>query len=187
MDLLISSKGRKMEKDIKPKIRTSVFGILKDRKSLDKTLIELKQEKYINTDVSVLMKRPDMLAETISKDEAVAWLLGSRTIPIPNIGAVTAMGPVINLLASTKINDGIEGVITNLGFSLMDAKNCEGFIKEDKVFIAITVDDNKWLLRTKNLLTKNGAISISATIPSQNTEQGKKWEPKVEQNSQVQR
>lgn len=176
-----------MEKDIQSKMRISVLGILKDRKSLDKTLTELKHEKYINTDVSVLMKKPDMLAETLSKNEAVGWLHGSRTVPIPGIGAVAAMGPIINQLASTKMDEGLGGAITSLGFSQIDAKNCEGFIKDDKIFIAITVDDSKWLLRTKNLLTKNGAISISTTMSAQTTEQGKKWGPKVEQTSQLQR
>jgi hypothetical protein len=172
-----------MEKKSFEKNSILVFGILKNQIALEKTLKELKSEKYISSDISVLMKKADMLAVTpTTSSEALLWLKGSRTVPIPEIGAVIAMGPIITQVAAARIGStrgGLESVISGFGFSESDAKSCEAFIKDDKIFIMLEAEDVKWLLRTKNILLKNGAIIINSTnVP--------KWESKVDQGSQIQ-
>jgi hypothetical protein len=156
-----------MEKKTFEKSSILVFGILKNQIALDKTLKELKVEKYISGNISVLMKKDDMLAATpTTSPEAHLWLKGSRTVPVPDIGPIIAMGPIITQVAAVRIGStrgGLENIISSFGFSESDAKNCEAFIKDDKIFIMIAVEDVKWLLRTKNILVKNGAVSINST------------------------
>ncbi|MBF0206913.1 MAG: DUF3341 domain-containing protein [Oligoflexia bacterium] len=163
--------------------KNAVFGIFKDRISLENAVDSFKTSGFRNSDISVLMQSPseskDFAHEKATKaPEGVTaggtagiltggilgWLAGIGALAIPGVGPFVAAGPIMGAIAGIGIGGavgGIAGGLIGMGFSEYEAKRYEGIVKEGGILMSIHVDDSTWEDKAKNILQTYGAKDIS--------------------------
>jgi hypothetical protein len=168
-----------MAKDI------AVFGIFRDRASLENAVSSLKGAGFRSTDISALF--PDNTGtkefahelHTKAPEGAVAgassgavlggvlgWLVGIGAIAIPGLGPFIAAGPIVTALAGMGVGGtvgGITGALIGMGMPEYEAKRYEGLIRSGGILLSVHCDDGSWARRAKDLLREAKAYDISAT------------------------
>jgi len=164
---------------------TAVFGIYRDRTSVENAVDVLRQENFRNTDISVLFpenqgtkdfahekntKAPEAAATGAGSGAVIGgtlgWLTGIGALAIPGVGPFIAAGPIVAALAGVGIGGaigGIAGALIGLGIPEYEAKRYEGRIKEGGILLSVHCDDSNWTKRAKEILERTGAQDVSSS------------------------
>ena len=164
---------------------TAVFGIYRDRTSVENAVDVLRQENFRNTDISVLFpenqgtkdfahekntKAPEGAATGAGSGAVLGgtlgWLTGIGALAIPGLGPFIAAGPIVAALAGVGVGGaigGITGALIGLGIPEYEAKRYEGRIKEGGILLSVHCDDSNWIKRAKEILERTGAQDVSSS------------------------
>jgi hypothetical protein len=164
---------------------TAVFGIYRSRVSVENAVDRLRQEKFRNTDISVLFpenegtkdfahekstKAPEGTAAGATSGAVIGgglgWLAGIGALAIPGVGPLIAAGPIVAALAGAGaggVVGGITGALVGMGIPEYEAKRYEGRVKEGGILLSVHCDDSKWVKKAKEILEETGAEDISST------------------------
>jgi len=164
---------------------TAVFGIYRDRTSVENAVDVLRQENFRNTDISVLFpenqgtkdfahekntKAPEGAATGASSGAVIGgtlgWLTGIGALAIPGLGPFIAAGPIVAALAGVGVGGaigGITGALIGMGIPEYEAKRYEGRVKEGGILLSVHCDDSDWTKRAKEILERTGAQDVSST------------------------
>src|SRR5437868_8427036 len=164
---------------------TAVFGLYRDRASVEGAVDALRQEGFRNTDISVLFpenqgtkdfahekgtKAPEGMATGATSGAvvggALGWLAGIGALAIPGVGPLIAAGPIIAALTGVGVGGavgGITGGLVGLGIPEYEAKRYEGRIKSGHILLSVHADDSKWRDKAEVILKNTGAEDISST------------------------
>jgi len=164
---------------------TAVFGIYRDRTSVENAVDVLRQENFRNTDISVLFpenqgtkdfahekntKAPEGAATGAGSGAVIGgtlgWLTGIGALAIPGVGPFIAAGPIVAALAGVGVGGaigGIAGALIGLGIPEYEAKRYEGRIKEGGILLSVHCDDSNWTKRAKEILERTGAQDVSSS------------------------
>ena len=164
---------------------TAVFGIYRDRTSVENAVDVLRQENFRNTDISVLFpenqgtkdfahekntKAPEGAATGAGSGAVLGgtlgWLTGIGALAIPGLGPFIAAGPIVAALAGAGVGGaigGITGALIGLGIPEYEAQRYEGRIKEGGILLSVHCDDSNWTKRAKEILQRTGAQDVSSS------------------------
>lgn len=164
---------------------TAVFGIYRDRATLENAVDTLRQDGFRNADVSVLFpdnvgtkdfahekgtKAPEGTATGATTGAVIGgglgWLAGIGALAIPGIGPFIAAGPIMAALAGVGVGGaigGIAGALIGMGIPEYEAKRYEGRIKEGGILLSVHCDSSEWAKKAKDVLKRTGADDISST------------------------
>ena len=164
---------------------TAVFGIYRDRTSVENAVDVLRQENFRNTDISVLFpenqgtkdfahekntKAPEGAATGAGSGAVIGgtlgWLTGIGALAIPGVGPFIAAGPIVAALAGVGVGGaigGIAGALIGLGIPEYEAKRYEGRINEGGILLSVHCDDSNWTKRAKEILERTGAQDVSSS------------------------
>ena len=164
---------------------TAVFGIYRDRGTVENAVDMLRQDGFRNTDISVLFpdnvgtkdfahekntKAPEGTATGATTGAVVGgglgWLAGIGALAIPGLGPFIAAGPIMAALAGVGVGGaigGITGALIGLGIPEYEAKRYEGRIKEGGILLSVHSDNSEWTKKAKEILKSTGADNISST------------------------
>jgi hypothetical protein len=162
----------------------AVYGLYRDRPSVEEAVEALKQAGFRNTDISVLL--PDnagnkdfALANSTKAPEgaitgagsgavlggALGWVAGIGLLAIPGLGPFIAAGPIMGLLAGVGVGGAfgsMVGALIGMGFPEYEAKRFEGRIKDGGILLSVHCDNAEWIKLAKHLLTNTGASDVAA-------------------------
>src|SRR5712691_11160579 len=164
---------------------TAVFGLYRDRASVEGAVDALRQEGFRNTDISVLLpenqgtkdfahekstKAPEGTATGATSGAVVGgtlgWLAGIGALAIPGLGPFIAAGPIVAALAGAGaggVVGGIAGALVGMGIPEYEAKRYEGRIKEGGILLSVHADDSKWVSKAKHVLKRTGAEDMASS------------------------
>ncbi len=164
---------------------TAVFGLYRDRASVEGAVDALRQEGFRNTDISVLLpenqgtkdfahekstKAPEGTATGATSGAVVGgtlgWLAGIGALAIPGLGPFIAAGPIVAALAGAGaggVVGGIAGALVGMGIPEYEAKRYEGRIKEGGILLSVHADDSKWVSKAKDVLKRTGAEDMASS------------------------
>src|ERR1700746_1601050 len=162
---------------------TAVFGIYRDRVSVDGAVDTLRQAGFRNTDISVLFadnqgtkdfahekatKAPEGTAAGASTGAVIGaglgWLAGIGALAIPGIGPLVAAGPIVAALAGVGVGGaigGITGALIGMGIPEYEAKRYEGQIRKGGILLSVHCDSSDWRRKAKDILERTGAQDIA--------------------------
>src|ERR1035437_6209953 len=163
---------------------TAVFGIYRNRESVEEAVQALKNADFRNTDISVLFSEnvgtKDFALEKHTKlpegssagagtgaviGGALGWLTGIGALAIPGIGPFIAAGPIVSLLAGLgagSVVGGITGALVGMGIPEYEAKRYEGRVKEGGILLSVHCDSADWKKRAVDILKQSGAGDIGS-------------------------
>jgi hypothetical protein len=163
---------------------TSVFGIYRDRPSVEEAVDALRAAGFRGTDISVLFQEnqgtKDFAHEKNTKAPegataggiaggiaggVLGWLTGIGLLAIPGLGPLIAAGPIVAALAgvgAVGAVGGIIGALAGLGVPEYEAKRFEGRIKQGGVLLSVHCDNDDWVKRAKEMLRQTGAEDIGS-------------------------
>lgn len=164
---------------------TAVFGIYRDRLSVENAVDVLRQEGFRNTDISVLLpdnvgtkdfahekgtKAPEGTAAGATAGAVVGgglgWLAGIGALAIPGLGPLIAAGPIVAALAgagAVGVAGGLVGALAGMGIPEYEAKRYEGRVKSGGILLSVHCDDSNWTTRAKQIMERTGAEDVSST------------------------
>ena len=164
---------------------TAVFGIYRDRTSVENVVDVLRRENFRNTDISVLFpenqgtkdfahekntKAPEGAATGAGSGAVIGgtlgWLTGIGALAIPGLGPFIAAGPIVAALAGVGVGGaigGITGALIGMGIPEYEAKRYEGRVKEGGILLSVHCDDSNWTKRAKEILERTGAQDVSSS------------------------
>jgi ActD protein len=164
---------------------TAVFGIYRDRTSVENVVDVLRRENFRNTDISVLFpenqgtkdfahekntKAPEGAATGAGSGAVIGgtlgWLTGIGALAIPGLGPFIAAGPIVAALAGVGVGGaigGITGALIGMGIPEYEAKRFEGRVKEGGILLSVHCDDSNWTKRAKEILERTGAQDVSSS------------------------
>jgi hypothetical protein len=164
---------------------TSVFGIYKDRDSVERGVDGLKAGGFSNADVSVLFPEnegtKDFATEKHTKAPegattgagtgavlggGLGWLLGIGALAIPGLGPFIAAGPIMAALAGAGVGGalgGLTGALVGMGIPEYEAKRYEGRVKDGGILLSVHSDSSDETKRAKLILEHTGAEDIAST------------------------
>jgi len=163
----------------------AVFGIFKDRTTLNQAVDALKAAGFRHSDISVLMpdsgstqefahekstKAPEGTATGATAGAAIGgalgWLTGIGALAIPGLGPFIAAGPIMAALAGAGVGGavgGISGALIGMGIPEYEAKRYEGLVKSGGMLLSVHSDNSDWTNKAKDILKNTGAEDISST------------------------
>jgi Protein of unknown function (DUF3341) len=163
----------------------AVFGIYRDRASVDGAVDTLRQEGFRNTDISVLFAdnqgTKDFAHEKATKAPegtvagagtgaviggGLGWLAGIGALAIPGIGPLIAAGPIVAALAGVGVGGtigGIAGALIGMGIPEYEAKRYEGRVREGGYLISVHCDSSAWTKKAEDILERTGGQDISSS------------------------
>jgi hypothetical protein len=164
---------------------TAVFGIYRDRATVESAVDELRQAGFRNTDISVLFpdnqgtkdfahekstKAPEGTAAGAGTGAVIGgglgWLAGIGALAIPGVGPFIAAGPIMAALAGAGVGGavgGLAGALIGMGIPEYEAKRYEGRVKQGGILLSVHSDDSNWTKRAKEILERTGAEDVSST------------------------
>lgn len=163
---------------------TAVFGIYRDRVSVEEAVDNMRAAGFRNTDISVLFpdnqgtkdfahekhtKAPEGAAAGAGSGALIGgtlgWLVGIGALAIPGVGPFVAAGPIVAALAGVGAGGalgGIVGSLVGLGIPEYEAKRYEGRIKSGGILLSVHCDNDDWVKRAKEMLVQTGAEDIAS-------------------------
>jgi hypothetical protein len=163
---------------------TSVFGIYRDRNSVEEAVDTMRAAGFRNTDISVLFpdnqgskdfahekhtKAPEGAAAGAGSGAVIGgtlgWLVGIGALAIPGVGPFIAAGPIVSALAGVGVGStvgGMVGALVGLGIPEYEAKRYAGRIKSGGILLSVHCDNQDWVRRAKDMLEQTGAEDISS-------------------------
>jgi hypothetical protein len=164
---------------------TAVFGIYRNRTSVESAVDALKAAEFRNSDISVLFPEnvgtKDFAHEKSTKAPegattgagtgavlggGLGWLVGIGALAIPGLGPFIAAGPIVAALAGAGAGGaigGLTGALVGMGIPEYEAKRYEGRVKDGGILLSVHSDDSHWTKRAKEILERTGAQDVSST------------------------
>jgi len=164
---------------------TAVFGIYRDRTSVEHAVDALKVAGFRGEDISVLFPHNEgNKAFAVTKDTkapegaatgagtgaviggALGWLAGIGLLAIPGLGPFIAAGPIMALLAGAGVGGavgGISGALIGMGIPEYEAKRYEGMIKSGGILLSVHSAHAETTKRAKSVLERTGGQDIAST------------------------
>jgi hypothetical protein len=164
---------------------TAVFGIYRDRTSVESAVDALKAAGFRTSDISVLFPEnsgtKDFAHEKSTKAPegattgagtgavlggGLGWLVGIGALAIPGLGPFIAAGPIVAALAGAGAGGAIgvlTGALIGMGIPEYEAKRYEGRVKDGGILLSVHSDDSTWTKRAKEILERTGAQDVSST------------------------
>ena len=168
---------------------TAVFGIYRDRSSVDRAVEAFKAAGFSNNDVSALFPdnkgTKDFAHEKNTKAPegattgagtgallggGLGWLAGIGALAIPGLGPFIAAGPIMAALAGAGVGGvvgGLTGALIGMGIPEYEAKRYEGRVKDGGILLSVHSDSSEETKRAKDILERTGAQDISSTGETQ--------------------
>lgn len=168
--------------------KIAVYGIYKNRNSVENAVAELRNAGYRHEDISVLFPNPETTKEfavenTTKSPEGTAagaasgallggtlgWLAGIGAIAIPGVGPFIAAGPIMGLLAGAGAGGALgslTGALIGLGIPEYEASRYEGRINEGGILLSVHCDNDEWQDKAEEILERTGAEDISSKSES---------------------
>jgi Protein of unknown function (DUF3341) len=166
----------------------AVFGIYRDRDTVERALAILQAAGFRNTDISVLFpenegtkdfavekgtKAPEATAAGAGTGAMVGgtlgWLAGIGALSIPGLGPFLAAGPIVGALAGVGaggvaggVVGGVVGALIGMGMPEYEAKRYEGQIRRGAILMSVHCDNSDWVRRAKDILEQSGAEDIAS-------------------------
>jgi hypothetical protein len=162
----------------------AVFGIYRDRDSVERVVEILRGAGFRNTDISVLFpenegtkdfalekgtKAPEGTAAGAGTGAVVGgslgWLVGIGALAIPGLGPFLAAGPIVGALAGVGaggVVGGLVGALIGFGMPEYEAKRYEGQIRRGGILMSVHCDNPDWVKRAKDILKETGAEDIAS-------------------------
>lgn len=163
---------------------TAVYGIYRDRLSVEEAVDRLEASGFRREDISVLLsdqagtkdfahekqtKAPEGTATGAATGGVVGGTLGLLAglgaLAIPGVGPLLAAGPIVSALAGVGAGGAIGGLIgalVGMGIPEYEAKRYEGRIKSGGILLSVHCDNSDWVKRAKDLLETTGAEDIAS-------------------------
>lgn len=163
----------------------AVFGIYKDRFSVERGIEALKAGGFSNADISVLFPQNEGTRDFATEKHTKApegattgagagallggglgWLVGIGALAIPGLGPFIAAGPIMAALAGAGVGGavgGLTGALAGMGIPEYEAKRYEGRVKDGGILISVHSDSSEEIKRAKGLLEHTGAEDIAST------------------------
>jgi len=164
---------------------TAVFGIYRDRMSVENAVDTLRQQNFRNTDISVLFpenegtkdfahqkstKAPEGASTGAASGAVIGgglgWLAGIGALAIPGLGPFIAAGPIVGALAGAGaggVVGGLTGALIGMGIPEYEAKRYEGRVKEGGILLSVHCDSSDWVKKAKDILERSGAEDVAST------------------------
>ncbi len=165
--------------------KQAVFGIFKDRMSVESAVDALRIAGFKHSDISVLMSDSESTRDFAHEKETKApegattgagtgavvggtlgWLVGIGALAIPGVGPFIAAGPIMAALAGAGVGGavgGVTGALIGMGIPEYEAKRYEGFVKEGGILLSVHSDNSEWRDKAKDILNNMGAQGVSST------------------------
>jgi len=163
---------------------TAVFGIYRDRISVESAVDALREAGFRNTDISVLFpenegtkdfavekqtKAPEGTATGATSGAVIGgglgWLAGIGALAIPGLGPLIAAGPIVAALAGAGaggVVGGLTGALIGMGIPEFEAKRYEGRVREGGILLSVHSDNSDWTKKAKQILEATGADDVSS-------------------------
>jgi hypothetical protein len=160
----------------------AVYGIYPNRPTVERAVDALKEARFRNADISVLLpesggtkefaveketKAPEGAATGAGTGAVVGgtlgWLVGIGLLAIPGVGPFIAAGPIMAAIAGAGAGGlvgGIAGALIGMGIPEYEANRYEGRIKEGGILLSVHADDRDWKNKGKVILERTGAEDI---------------------------
>jgi hypothetical protein len=164
---------------------TAVFGIYKDRASVEGGVNGLKAGGFSNADISALFPQNEGTRDFATEKHTKApegasagagagvllggglgWLVGIGALAIPGLGPFIAAGPIVAALAGAGVGGavgGLTGALIGMGIPEYEAKRYEGRVKDGGILLSVHSDSSDETKRAKEILERTGAEDISFT------------------------
>jgi hypothetical protein len=165
--------------------KTAVFGIYQNANQAERVVERLREERFSNDDISVLLqdnqgtkdfahekntKAPEGTATGVTAGGVIGGTLGLLAgigaLAIPGVGPFIAAGPIMGALAGLGVGGavgGLIGALVGMGIPEYEAKRYEGHIKAGGVLLSVHCDTSDEITRAKDLLKHTGAQDISSS------------------------
>jgi hypothetical protein len=165
--------------------KTAVFGIYHNANQAERVVERLREERFSNDDISVLLednqgsrdfahakntKAPEGTTAGVTAGGviggALGLLAGIGALAIPGVGPFIAAGPIMGALAGLGVGGavgGLIGALVGMGIPEYEAKRYEGHIKAGGVLLSVHCDTSDEITRAKDLLKHTGAQDISSS------------------------
>src|SRR3954464_5393940 len=173
---------------------TAVFGLYRDRTSVENAVDALRAQDFRNTDISVLFpenegtkdfahekhtKAPEGTATGATSGAVIGgglgWLAGIGALAIPGLGPLIAAGPIVAALAGVGVGGavgGFTGALVGMGIPEYEAKRYEGRVKDGGILVSVHSDTSEEIKRAKEILKDNGAQDVSSTGEASGDKEG---------------
>ena len=164
---------------------TAVFGIYRDRPSVERGVDALKAGGFSNSDISALFPQnegsKDFATEKHTKAPegastgagtgallggGLGWLAGIGALAIPGLGPFIAAGPIVAALAGAGVGGavgGLTGALIGMGIPEYEAKRYEGRVKDGGILLSVHSNSSEETKRAKEILERTGAQDIAST------------------------
>lgn len=164
---------------------TAVFGIFKDRYSVERAVDSLKTSGFRASDISVLFpdnegsrdfahekstKAPEGAATGATSGAVIGgtlgWLVGIGSLAIPGVGPFIAAGPIMAALAGAGVGGavgGLTGALIGMGIPEFEAKRYEGLVKDGGILLSVHCESSELVSQAKDVLKAEGAHDVTST------------------------
>src|SRR3989449_11736376 len=163
----------------------AAFGIYRTQSGLENAVRMLRDERFSNSDVAVLLPESVSSRELGTQKASKApegatagagsgavlggilgWLVGIGSLAIPGVGPFIAAGPIVAALAGAGVGaavGGLSGALIGMGIPEYEANRYEGKIKEGNILISVHSENSDEVKRAKEIFERSGAHDISST------------------------
>jgi hypothetical protein len=168
--------------------KKSVFCIANSYSQAEGIINRLKEEDFLNDDISVLFpdkestrdfahkkntKAPEGVATGATTGGviggALGWIAGIGALAIPGVGPFIAAGPIMAALSGMAAGatlGGITGGLIGLGIPEIEAKRYDGKIRNGNILISVHAEDSESISAAKDIFTELGGEDICSTSES---------------------
>ena len=162
--------------------KIAVFGLFKERASLEAAIDGLRQAGFREADMSALLpdvqatkdlahekhtKAPEGAAIGAASGGAIGGtlglLLGIGALAIPGLGPFIAAGPIMATLAGAGVGGAVgslTGALVGMGIPEYEAKRYEGWLNKGGSLLSVHADDKDWANKAKDILDRFGAVGV---------------------------
>ena len=166
----------------------AAFGIYRTQSGLENTVRMLRDERFSNSHVAVLLPESVSSRELGTQKASKApegatagagsgavlggilgWLVGIGSLAIPGVGPFIAAGPIVAALAGAGVGGtvgGLAGALVGMGIPEYEAKRYEGRLTEGGILLSVHCDTSEEIDRAKGVLERTGAEDIAYTSES---------------------
>ena len=163
----------------------AVFGIYNTQESVENAVSMLRDERFSNSDVAILLpesvstrdlgtvkvtKAPEGMSAGAGSGAVVGgvlgWLVGIGSLAIPGVGPFIAAGPIVAALAGAGVGGavgGIAGALIGAGIPEYEAKRYEGRIARGGILLSVHCDTSEEIDRAQKIMERTGAEDIAYT------------------------